>query len=85
MRLLATSARSLRRRPLERGHLSICHVCAVCVSARLLGDMHVSAKQDSAMVYKNMYVVVTQPSFLVVDQLVVEFKKRKKVAHRNVG
>ena len=56
-RLLATSARSLERRALERGHLSICHVRAVCVSARLLGNMHVSAKQDSAMVYRYMYVV----------------------------
>ena len=60
--LLATSARSLERRALECGHLSICHVRTVCVSARLQGDMHVSAKQDSAMVHRYMYAV-TQPSF----------------------
>ena len=52
-------------------------MCAVYVSAGLLGDMHVSAKQDSVMVYRYMYVV-TQSSFLVGDQQ-VEFKKRKEV------
>ena len=75
--LLATSARSLERRALERGHLSICHVRAVCVSARLLGDMRGSAKQDSAMVYRHMYVV-TQPSFQVVDQLLEFLRKERK-------
>ena len=53
-------------------------VRAVCVSARLLGDMHVSAKQDSAMVYRYMYVVVTQPSFQVGDQLVEFLRKERK-------
>ena len=50
---------------------------AVCVSARLLGDMHVSAKQDSAMLYRYMYVV-TQPSFQVGDQRVEFLRKERK-------
>ena len=75
--LVATSARLLERRALDRGHLSICHVRAVCVSARLLGDMHVSAKQDSAMEYRYMYVV-TQPSFQVGHQLVELLRKERK-------